>query len=308
MRNGRSPSPIDVLVVGAGPAGLSAALVCARARRAVLVVDSGEPRNAAATGVRGFLTRDGIAPKELRRIGRQEVERYGGRIVTGEAISARAIDRGFEVRLASGAKLTARKLVLATGLRDRIPQIEGADRRYGVSVHHCPHCDGHEHAGEPLAVYARGAAGFALSRKLLAWSSDVALLTDGPTGLRAEKREELARLGIPVIATPIARLEGRGRSLARVRFADGSAIERSALFFSLGYEQRSPLAASLGCRFTRSGCVVTEARSTSGVRHLSVVGDASRDTQMVAVAVAEGAIAAVRIVEELIAEACEAGR
>jgi thioredoxin reductase len=299
-----SDSTYDAIVVGGGPAGLSAGLWLGRCRRRVLVIDAGDPRNAASRGVHGYLSRDGILPLDLRRLGRTELARYGTRVTAGEVVEAQASGSGFRLRLRSarGRTLHCRKLILATGLRDRLPKIEGLIERYGWSVHHCPYCDAFEHADRPLGVYGRGAAGFAVATKLLDWSSEVTLLTDGPSRLSPERKRQLAVLGIALDRRRISRLEGPRRTLARVRFSDGGSIDCQGLFFSLGFTQRSDLAAKLGCRFTASGCVETGRRAETGIPGLFVIGDSSRDTQMAIVAAAEGARAAVRVHEELQAE------
>jgi thioredoxin reductase len=292
----------DVVVVGGGPAGLSAGMWLGRCRRKVVVVDAGEPRNLRSHGVRGYLTRDGILPLDLLALGRSELRRYRVPYWKDRVTAVQRGETSFAVTLRSGKKLRARKLVLATGLRDHLPAIEGVAERYGTSVHHCPYCDGFEHADRPLAVYARGNAGFAVARKLLDWSHDVTLLTDGASRLSPRQLTELELLGIAVDSRRIQRLEGPGQKLTRVRFADGDAVACRALFFSLGFDQRSGLAEGLGCRFTDSGCVITGRRGESGVAGVFVVGDASRDTQMAIVAAAEGARAAVKVHEELQAE------
>lgn len=289
----------DVIVIGAGPAGMSAALVLARCRHSVLVVDSGKPRNAAARGVHAYLTRDGISPLELRALGRQELRRYRVTVRAGEAVSAKGARGGFRVLLASGEALRSRGLVIATGVRDRIPDIPGLAPLYGKSVHHCPFCEGWEERDRPLAVYGKGKAGHGLALKLKAWSADVVLVSDGPSGLRSRPRRELEAEGIALLEERIAAVEGiRGR-LRRIRFADGSTLERAAMFFATGHEQSCDLALQLGCSFTRSGAVRTGRGEKTCVPRLYVVGDASRDVQLSIFAAAEGVKAAVFLHAEL---------
>jgi thioredoxin reductase len=290
----------DVVVVGGGPGGLSAALWLGRSRRRTLLVDAGVGRNAASRGLHGLLTRDGMAPAELRALGREELERYEVESRDDFVAALRREKEGFELELASGDRLASRAVILATGVRDRLPQIPGLEERYGTSVHHCPYCDAWEHRDQPLAVYGRERAGFALARKLTSWSKDVVLCTDGASGLRAGERSELAQLGIAVERRRVAGLEGEGPALERIRFADGSALERSALFFTLGWEQASRLAFELACRSTRKGCVATDDRGRTEVPGLYVIGDASRDVQLVVVAAAEGAKAAIHLHEQLL--------
>src|SRR5512147_1377183 len=188
---------LDVVIVGAGPAGLSAALILGRCRRKVLVCDNGKPRNSVSKRVRGFLTRDGMPPAELRRVGREQLALYDSveiRDVT--VIDVQCRDYGFDVELEDGTRIHARKLLLATGVIDDLPPIEGAEAFYGHGVHHCPYCDGWEARDRRLAAYRRGAAGMAL--ELTVWSRDIVLCTDGPAELTEQQRAQLARAKIPV--------------------------------------------------------------------------------------------------------------
>jgi thioredoxin reductase len=280
----------DVIVVGGGPAGLSAAMMLGRARRRVLVCDAGEGRNAVSHGVHGFLTRDGIAPDELRRLGRDEIKRYGVEVQDVEVVDAAiATDGRFAVALADGASHEARALLLATGVVDNVPDVPGLRERYGTSVFHCPYCDGWEVQDRKLAAYARGSSAMKLATALLSWSRDVVVVTDGPARLSADERARLARLGVPVREERIAALEGEGPHLARVVFRGGEALARDALFFKTGHRQRSALAVKLGCKLDRRGAVRTNTLQGTGVRGLYVMGDAADDLQLAIVAAAEGA-------------------
>lgn len=295
----------DVVVVGAGPAGLSAALVLGRCRRRVLVCDAGQPRNAASTALHGYLSRDGIHPAELLRLGREELRRYDTievrHVEVRDAWSARD-SHGFEVALADGSLAPCRKLLLATGVVDQLPDIEGIRAFYGRSVFHCPYCDGWEVRDQPLAIYGRGEGGKGLALELTAWSRDLVLCTDGPADIEAEDLKRLTRQGIAVHQERIARLEGTDGVLERIVFADGAVLLRRALFFSTGQHERSPLAERLGCAFTEHGTVRTGEYETTNVPGLYVAGDASRRVQMVIVAAAEGAQAAFAINTALLKE------
>ncbi|HEU5311903.1 MAG TPA: NAD(P)/FAD-dependent oxidoreductase, partial [Candidatus Eisenbacteria bacterium] len=217
----------DVIVVGGGPAGLSAALVLGRARRRVLLLDDGRYRNERSRGVHGYLTRDGVLPEELRRLGRGELRRYGVRTLGARAVDARGnVRAGFHVRVASRRTFHARRLLLATGVRDRIPSIPGIETFFGVSIHHCPLCDGWEWRDRRLAVYGRGAGGATLAHSRLSWSSDVVLLTDGPARLKPRSASNLARRRVRVLTDRVVRLEGRNGRLRRIHFRGGAALER----------------------------------------------------------------------------------
>src|ERR1044072_4531742 len=164
----------DVIIVGAGPAGLSAAQILGRCRRDVLVCDAGHPRNAASHALHGYLTRDGLAPAEFLRIARDELQRYETvELRQAEVVDADAVADGFAVKLASGETLKSRKLLLATGVRDELPNIDGVSEFYGPSVFHCPYCDGWEPRDQPLAVSGRGENGSGLALELLLWSRNL---------------------------------------------------------------------------------------------------------------------------------------
>lgn len=293
----------DVIIIGGGPAGLSAALVLGRCRRRVLICDSGNYRNAASHALHGFLTRDGIDPAELRRIAREQLRCYESvEIWKAEVTAARRVGNCFEVTLNNNLRLAARKLLLATGVVDHVPEIEGIQSLYGRSVFHCPYCDGWEVRDQPLAVYGRGDRGRGLVLELTGWSRDLVLCTDGPSELCKDDLDRLSRHAIIVREERIARLEGRGGVLERIVFANGDALARRALFFNTGQCQRSDLPAQLGCEFTHHGGVRTGDYETTNIPGLYVAGDASRLVQLVIVAAAEGSEAAFAINTALLKE------
>jgi thioredoxin reductase len=298
------PNSYDVIIVGAGPAGLSAALMLGRCRRSVLVCDSGRPRNAPSHALHGFLTRDGTPPAEFLRLAREELAQYDTvefrpAIVTDAACGE---DGRFAVELESGERFQSRKLLLATGVCDNLPEIPGFAELYGRSVFHCPYCDGWEQRDRPLAVYGRGDRGLGLSLELTAWSRDVVLCTDGPAEIDDEGRSQLARNGIGVREERVSRLEGQDGVLTRVIFHGGAALPRHALFFSTGQYQRSDLLVRLGCEFNDKGTVRTGKYESTHIHGLFVAGDASRAVQWVVVAASEGAEAAFAINSDLIRE------
>lgn len=294
---------LDVIIVGAGPAGLSAALVLGRCRRRVLICDAGHPRNAASHALHGYLTRDGIDPGKFLELGRAQLTPYGTiELRQTEVTNARRLENGFEVALSTGELISARKLLLATGVVDDLPELEGLADFYGSSVFHCPYCDGWEIRDQPLAVYGRGENGLGLALELLLWSRDLVLLTDGPSELSRVQIDRLAFHDIALREERIERLEGSGGNLERIVFANGESLARKAMFFSTGNRQASNLPEKLGCKFTEQGCVDTGDYETTNVPGLYVAGDASRLVQFVIVAASEGAQAAVAINKELMKE------
>lgn len=289
---------LDVVIVGGGPAGLSAALILGRCRRRVVVVDAGRRRNAAAVAMNGYLTRDGIAPGEFLVIARAELDRYRVPVLAQPAIDAACVPGGFRVALENGESLEARRLLLATGVRDVLPTLPGFDECYGRSVHHCPYCDGWEHRDERLAAYGKGKAATGLAMSLLTWSPSVIACTDGEP-LADEDRRRAEQLGIIVRTERVARLEGDRGRLRRLHFQGGEPEACDALFFNTGQVQRSPLPEKLGCAFKDDGGVRTSDRQATDIPGLYLAGDADRDVQFVIVAAAEGATAAVAINREL---------
>ena len=294
-----SETHYDVVIVGGGPAGLSAATILGRARRRVVVLDDGNYRNEVSRGIHGFLSRDGIHPAELRRIAREQLARYEVEYLCVHVTSARPISEGFVLSLDDGRDLTCRKLLLATGVRDDLPEIDGARRFYGCGVFHCPYCDGWEVRDLPLAAFGSKAAGLAAS--LSGWSKDVILCTGGPVRLKAEDSARLSRLGIRVYRQRILRLDGAD-TLGRIDFDDGSTVPCRGFFFDTGQSQRCDLAGNLGCVFNSKGTVRTGKLERTNVPGLFVAGDASRDVQLAIVAAAEGAKAAIAINTELQSE------
>lgn len=293
----------DVIIVGGGPAGLSAALILGRCRRRVLLIDSGHPRNAVTPRMHGFLGRDGRPPGDLRDEGRRELAAYDTvEIWDGRAVDAVRRPDGFRVVMEDQRRADARRLILATGLRTDLPAIEGFSEFWGNGVHHCPYCDGYENGDRPLAIYGPGEAAKGLALELTAWSRDLTLFTDGPCGLDDPERARLDRNGIRIEERPVARLEGEDGRFARVRLRDGTALECAALFFTTGPCIPSPLVERLGCDVSRKGTVPTGDYEETNVPGLYVAGDASRRVQLAIVAAAEGAMAAFAINTELLRE------
>lgn len=298
----RHQSIWDVIIVGAGPAGLSAALVLGRCRRRVLVLDTGRPRNRVSKALHGFLTRDGIKPAVLRRLGREQLAPYANvRMEQIEVTRARRLGHGFQVTLRDGTHQRCRKLLLATGVVDDIPQVTGLAAMYGRSVFHCPYCDGWESRDQSIAVYGRGPNAVGLAIELKTWSTDLVVCTDG-VRLSARHVSRLAHHGIELRQRRIARLEGRAGQLERVVFDDGTSLARRVMFFSSGQHQASDLAEQLGCTLTAKGAVETGEYEATRIPGLFVAGDASRLVQLAIVAASEGAQAAFAINTQLIKE------
>jgi len=293
----------DCIVIGAGPAGLSAALFLARYRRRVLTFHHNSPRNIYSHGVHGFLGHHGILPTDLLARGREEVTTHGGLIVEGRVTRVERIgEERFRVQTGDdkivGQSFDARRLLLATGLRDFMPDCPGFRQFYGVSVHHCPDCDGFEVTNKRVAVLGRGksAAGFTLG--MLTWTDKLTLITNGDAGdMSDEHRAKLAEFNIPIEG------DTETNQLENVRFTDGDSLECDALFFNLGTETSSNLHDMLGCRMDEEcGLVWVDADQQTSVPGVYAAGDLTPKSQLAIVAAAEGAMAAIHLHKSLVPE------
>ncbi len=294
--------------MGGGPAGLSAALMLGRCLRRVLILDAGRQRNRGSRGIHGYLTRDGTPPAEFLRLAQQELGRYETvAIRSGTARHAGRTAGGFTVDTADGSRYFARKLLLATGVADDLPDLEGLDALYGTSVHLGPSCDAWEWRDRPSAVYGGGEPASGLALTLRWWSDDVILCTGGEGGISEHHLARLGEAGIAIREDPVARLEGTAGRLERIVFASGQSVTRSALFLVMEQRQQCDLAALLGCRFTEKGAVDTGSCEATNVPGLYVAGDASKEAQFVVVAAAEGVEAGMAIHKALLREELERG-
>ena len=286
---------VDVAIVGGGPAGLSAALMLGRCCRTVVVIDAGEQRNRKAHAIHGYLTRDGASPADLLGTARSELATYPDvRLIEGRVTEVTGTRGAFEVRTAGGSTLRARRVLLATGVVDVVPVIEGLPELFGRGVHHCPHCDGYEYAGRPIGVYGQAGPGVEGALALLAWSDDIVLFTDGRP-LAAEDRAACLEQGVTVREERVTRLARRDGRLEAVVLAAGTPVPRDALFLVAGQREQSDLAKHLGCEISAEGIVVTDAHALTSVPGIYAAGDTSVGEQMVVVAAAQGAMAATKI-------------
>lgn len=294
----------DVAVIGGGPAGLSAAIALGRSCRRVAVFDSAKPRNYAAEAVHCFLGSEGRSPWQLREIGREEARRYDVEFFDDEVTHAAPLTApddfvtAFHVQSADRV-FRVRAILLATGMMDALPQIQGLRERYGKSVHHCPYCDGWECRGQHLIAFgATPESAAKLAVTLRGWSGQVTACTDGQEFSDVE-RELLSRLKIPYSSLRICELTG-GAGPQQMVFSDGTSIPFDGLFFASGQGQRSDLPKILGCQCDGEDLIVTADKQCTSIPGVFLAGDADGDVQFSIVAAAEGAIAATSINQALL--------
>ena len=293
-------SEYDVVVVGGGAAGLSAALVLSRARRSVAVVDAGRPRNAPAAHMQGFLSRDGMPPAELLEVGRAEIESYGAELLRGVVEDVTAINGEFIVSVSDGRTIRARRMLVATGLRDELPDVPGVRERFGRDVLHCPYCHGYEVRDQRLAVLGGtpGAAEHALL--LRQWSEDVVYLPHVDVVDDAD-RERLAARSVEVVEGVVARVLVEGDRVQGVELADGRAVARDAVFVRPRFVPHDRLLRDLGCALDELGWVVADQTGRTSVSGVWVAGNAVNARAQVITAAGEGSAAAIAINADLVA-------
>lgn len=299
----------DVAIIGGGAAGLSAAVALSRSLRSVIVIDGGEPRNAPAAGAHNVLGREGIAPGDLLAAGRREAEGYGARIRHGEAVGARRTDAGFAVDLAGGSAITARRILLATGLVDELPDVPGVREFWGRSVLHCPYCHGWEVRGQRIGVLGTGPAGVHQALLFRQLSADVTLFRHTMPDIAADDAAKLSALGIRMVDGVVDRLDGRGGSVDTVVFEGGGEHAVDAMVVAPRFVARGDLYVELGGtlsdhpmgRFIDAGPM-----GRTEIPGVWAAGNVSDLSAMVTVAAGAGLAAAGGINADLVGEEAEA--
>lgn len=294
--------PYDAVIVGAGPAGLTCSIFLGRYCRRVLVVDRGRPRNYASRGVHGFLGQHGILPFDLLKRGREEAAECGVAFREGRVQTIKRVGDIFECTLADGACVPARRIVLAYGVRDTLPDIPEIDKYYGVSVHHCPDCDGYEVRGKKVGVIGWEKKATAMALTLLQWSTDITLFGDGhERGWDEEEQSKLLAEQIGVKDEKIVALDGEDGHVKAAVLSTGERVPLEAVFFNINVEISSTLAQDLGCELENDGrdVKVDDQRRTT-VEGVWAIGDIIAGSQLAITSAADGAIAAIALNKSLL--------
>jgi thioredoxin reductase len=293
-------SAYDVVVIGGSAAGLSAALVLSRARRSVLVVDSGAPRNAPSAHMHGFLSRDGLPPGDLLAVGRGEVTGYGGEIVAGVATELVTCgSSGLQVLLAGGRRVAARRVLVATGMRDELPDVPGLRDRWARDVLHCPYCHGYEVRDQQVGVLGWSPAGVGYAQLLRQWASDVVLFTP-PGSLTAAQRGQLVARAIGIVEGTVTGLCIENDQLRGVEVDGGRRVLRGALFVPPRFVPNSDLLVGLGCDMDEHGWASIDPTGQTSVSGVWVAGNVVNPRAQVITAAGEGSAAAIAINADLV--------
>ena len=287
----------DVVVVGGGAAGLSAALVLGRSRRRVVVVDAGEPRNAPASHLHGFLSRDGMDPAELLATGRREVVGYGGELLADRAIGIDRLDGPrFAVRLGGGGRLDARAVVVATGLRDELPEIPGLSERWGQDVHVCPYCHGYEVRDSALGVIGGEDRVLSLRQAQLIrqWSDDVVFFPHR-IDLESHEREPLIARGVRIVEGDVTRIVSDETGVRGVEVGGEPMVGRTALFVAPRFVSSDELLTALGCDLDGEGRVAVDRTGRTSIAGVWAPGNVVDHTAQLINAAAAGSAAAIAL-------------
>lgn len=289
----------DVAIIGGGAAGLNAALLLGRARRAVVVVDAGSPRNAPSPHMHGYLSRDGMPPGDLLAVGRAELAKYNVEIIDDRAT---AIQAGFFVRLCGGRVLTARRILVATGVADDLPRIAGVRERWGRDLLHCPYCHGWEVRDQPIGVLGDQPEAVHHAQLVRQWSDDVIYFAHSYRPTDAERRTLEAR-GIAVVEGEVSRLVAEGDRLTGVELVDGRSFARAAVFIRpRNVPHQDGLLAGLGCELDEGGFARVDASGRTSAVGVWAAGNAVDPRAPVISAAGAGAAAAMAVNADLVDE------
>ena len=296
-------STFDVIIVGGSYSGLAAGMALGRALKKVLIIDNGKPCNRQTPYSHNFITQDGIPPKEIAVLAKQQVERYNTvKFFDGQAISGIRTEIGFEILAASGEKFSAKKLVFATGIRDIMQDISGYAECWGISVLHCPYCHGYEVRNEKTGILGNGESGYELSRLISNWTTDLTLFTNGASTLTIGQAGKLEKHSIKIVEKKIERLEHINGHLQNIIFGDGTKSSLKAIYAHGQFEQHCQVPESLGCELTDEGYVKVDSFQETTVNGVFACGDNATRMRTVANAVAMGTAAGMTVSKKMILE------
>ncbi|MFY0760898.1 NAD(P)/FAD-dependent oxidoreductase [Metabacillus dongyingensis] len=296
---------LDCAIIGGGPAGLNAALVLGRARRSVILFDNDQPRNAVTHESHGFITRDGVSPREFRDLAHQDIRKYPS--VQTKKVKIAEIQREsssiFKLITQEGMSYLSRKIIVATGLKESLPNVKGIRNYYGKSIFSCPYCDGWELREQPLVLISENKNAIHMAKMIYQWSKDLVVCTNGKKIMTETEEQLFKRKGIRIKEEPIVNLRGSDGNLEKVVFADGTELNRAGGFVTTELEQPNDLAHSLGCEMNKQGGIIADALGRTNVEGVYAAGDVSvAGPSQLIIAAGEGTRAAMGVNSDLTME------
>ena len=298
-----TPTPFEVIIIGGSYAGLSAAMALGRSLRKVLVIDAGNPCNLQTPHSHNFLTQDGKTPTEISTIARDQLEQYQTvSFQSGYATSGRKTENGFEIQTETGEVYQGKKLILASGIKDILPEIPGLKECWGISVIHCPYCHGYEVRNEKTGILANGEFGFEFGKMITNWTDDLTLYTNGKSTLTEDQKEKLASKNVSISEKKIAEIIHQKGQIQALVFQDGSKVKLNAMYAKPDFIQSTPLPSALGCALKENGYLEVDQLQRTTVPGVFACGDNSNMFRSIAFAVSSGTMAGAACNKELIDE------
>ncbi|GAB2703521.1 FAD-dependent oxidoreductase [Mucilaginibacter koreensis] len=295
----------DVIIIGGSYAGLAAAMSLGRALKQVLIIDSEQPCNRQTPHSHNFITHDGATPTAIKQAAKEQVLLYPTvHYLTGIVTKVSGHNKQFVVATDSGASYEAKKLLLATGLKDIMPAIPGFAECWGISVIHCPYCHGYEYRNQSTGILLNGNAAFDVAKLINNWTSELTLFTNGKSTLTSEQALKLQEKNIPVVEQELREIVQEHGNIKHLLFQDGSTVEIKALYARPAFAQHSDIPAQLGCKLTETGLIETDEFKRTSVTGVYAAGDNSNQMRSVAVTVASGTAAGAMINHDMINESC----
>ncbi|MFY1047353.1 NAD(P)/FAD-dependent oxidoreductase [Chryseobacterium sp. GP-SGM7] len=298
-----SAAHYEVIIIGGSYSGLSAAMALGRSLRKVLVIDSGKPCNEQTPHSHNFLTQDGKSPKEIVSLAKKQVEEY--ETITfyhGKAIDSKKVENGFEITTAKGETLTSKKLILATGITDEIPEIKGFEECWGISLIHCPYCHGYEYKGKKTGIIANGDKAVHIASLVKNLTDDVTVITKGKGKFTEEQLQKLKNNKIEIIESGISELKHQNGIVESIIFSDGEEVKFEAVYGAFPFKQHSEIPKQLGCEFTEFGHIKVDFMQKTNIPGVFGCGDNSSMMRSVSNAVMTGNVAGAMVNMELVTD------
>ncbi|MDV2491997.1 NAD(P)/FAD-dependent oxidoreductase [Elizabethkingia anophelis] len=293
----------DAIIIGGSYAGLSSAMSLGRSLRNVLIIDDGKPCNRQTPYSHNFLTHDGKTPQEISQMAKVQVKQYPTvQFYEGEAVKGVKTDTGFIITTNSGEEFSSRKLILAAGIKDIMPDIKGFSESWGISVIHCPYCHGYEYRNEKTGIIANGERAVHIASLINNLTKELTILTSGPADFDAEQRAKLERHGIPVIEKKITEIEHQNGHVDNIVFEDGTKMNFKAVYAAIPFLQNCDIAEQLGCELTEKGYIQVDSMQKTNVPGVFACGDSTSMMRSVALAVGSGNLAGAMLNMELVSE------